>query len=61
MDMLELYKIPPNREQIEPQIRNPNFRRYFPPPKIRQRDQRNPINAEYQQIRPPFPENYVDE
>ena len=33
-----------NREQAEPQIRNPNFRRPNPPmpPQNRQRDMRNP-------------------
>ena len=50
-----------NREQVDPQIRNPNLRRPNPPmpPKNRQRDMRNPRNQEEQQIRPPFPKNYV--
>ena len=50
-----------NKEQNEPQIRNPNFRRPNPPqpPQIRQRDIRNPRNPNDQQIQPPFPENYV--
>ena len=61
MDRLELDNRPPNIEQTEPQIMNPNFRRPLPPPQIRQRDQRNPRNPEDQQIRPPFPKNYVDE
>ena len=52
-----------NREQHEPQIRNPNFRRKNPPPppQIRQRDIGNPRNPNDQQIQPPFPENYVDD
>ena len=62
MDRLELDNIPPNKEQPEPKIRNTNFRRTPPPaPQIMQRNQRNPINPEDQQIRPPFPDNYVDE
>ena len=62
MDILALDNRPPNREHHEPQIRNPNFRRPPPPPpQIRKRDQRNRRNVEDQQIRPPFPENFVDE
>ena len=51
-----------NREQNEPQIRDPKFRRPNPPqpPQIRQRDIRNPRNPNDQQIQPPFHENYVD-
>ena len=39
-----------NREQADPQIRNPNFRRPNPPmpPQNRQRDMRNPRNQEEQ-------------
>ena len=50
-----------NREQADPQIRTPNFRRPNPPmpPQNRQRNMRNLRNQEEQQIRPPFPENYV--
>ena len=54
MDRLDLNNRPPNREQPENQIKNPNFRRPLPPP----RNQRNPDD---QQIRPPFLENLVDE
>ena len=61
MDRLTMDTRPVNREQNEPQIRNPNFRRPIPPPlpKNRQRDMMNTRNQEDQQIRPPFPENYV--
>ena len=61
MDRLTIDNRGFNREQSEPQIRNPNFRRPNPPvpPQNRQRDVRNPRNQEEQQIRPPFPENYV--
>ena len=61
MDKLTMDARPFNREQGDPQIRNPNFRRPNPPvpPQNRQRDQRNPRNQEEQPIRPPFPENYV--
>ena len=61
MDRLTMDNRPLNKEQNEPQIRNPNFRRPnpSPPPQIRQRDTRNPRNPDDQQIRPPFPENYV--
>ena len=61
MDRLTIDNRGFNREQAEPQIRNPNFRRPNPlvPPPNRQRDMRNPRNQEEQQIRPPFPENYV--
>ena len=50
-----------NREQNEPHIRNPNFRRPIPPPlqPNTQRDVRNPRNQEDQQIIPPFLKNYV--
>ena len=54
VDRLALDNRPPNREKPKNQVRNPNFRRPPPP----QRNQRNP---EDQQIRPPFPENLVDE
>ena len=61
MDRLTMEAKPVNREQNEPQIRNPNFRRLIPPPLQlnRKRDVRNPRNQEAQQIRPPFLENYV--
>ena len=63
MDRITVEARPVNREQNEPQIRNPNFRRAIPPPppKNRQRDMRNPRNQEDQSIRPPFPKNYVDD
>ena len=61
MDRLTMDNRVFNKEQVDPQIRNPNFRRPNPlvPPPNRQRDMRNPRNQEEQQIRPPFPENYV--
>ena len=61
MDKLTMEARPVNREQNEPHIRYTNFRRPIPPPlqPNRQRDVRNPRNQEDQQIRPPFPENYV--
>ena len=61
MDRITVDNRPFNREQNEPQIRNPNFRRPNPPPppQIRQRDTRNPRDPYDQQRRPPFPENYV--
>ena len=61
MDRLTMENRSFNKEHAEPQIRNPNFRRPNPhmPPQNRQRDMRNPRNQEEQQIRPPFPENYV--
>ena len=61
MDILTMDNRSFNREQANPQIRNQNFRRPNPPmpPQNRQRDMRNPRNQEEQQIRPPFPENYV--
>ena len=61
MDRMTMDNIPLNREHNEPQIRNPNFRRFNPPPppQIRQRDMRNPRNPDDQQIRPPFPESYA--
>ena len=61
IDRLTVDNGPLNKEQNEPKIRNPNFRRPNPPPppQIRQRDMRNPRNPYDQQIRPPFPENYV--
>ena len=63
MDRITVEARPVNREQNEPQIRNPNLRRPIPPPlpENRQRDMRNPRNQEEQPIRPPFPENYVDD
>ena len=62
MDCLNLDNRPPNSKHPEPKIRNPNFIIPPPlPPPIKQRGPRNPINPEDQQIRPPFPENYVDE
>ena len=58
---LTVDNIPLNREHNEPLIKNRNFRRPNPPPppQIRKRDTRNPRNLDDQQIRPPFPENYV--
>jgi hypothetical protein len=48
------------KNQNEPQVRNPNFRRQQGPP-IPQAMQRGPRNPNEQQIRPPFQENLVDE
>ena len=45
MDILDLDNIPRDRDQLETQIRNPNFRRPTTP-QIRQRDHRNPRNVE---------------
>jgi len=61
MDRLTMDNRSFNREQDDPQIRNPNFRRPNPPmpPQNRQRDMRNPRNQEEEQIRQPFPKNYV--
>ena len=61
MDRLTMDNRVFNREQVNPQISNPNFRRPNPPilPQNRQRDMRKPRNQEEQQIRPPFHENYV--
>ena len=42
-------------------IRDLNFKIHVPPPQIRQRDPINPRNPKDRLIRPPFPENYVDE
>ena len=52
MDRLTMDNRVFNREQVDPQIRNPNFRRPNPPilPQNRQRDVRNPRNQEEQQI-----------
>ena len=48
MDRVTIDNRPLNKEQNEPQIRNPNFRRPNPPPppQIRQRDMRNPRNPD---------------
>ena len=48
MDRVTVGNRPLNREQNEPQIRNPNFKRPNPPPppQIRQRDMRNPRNPD---------------
>ena len=48
MDRLTMDNRGFNREQVDPQIRNPNFRRPNPPvlPQNRQRDMRNPRNQE---------------
>ena len=48
------------RDQNEPQVRNPNFRRQQGPsvPQVMQRGQRN---SNDQRIRSPFQENLVDE
>ena len=48
------------KNQHEPQVRNPNFRRQQGPP-IPQVMQREPINPNEQPIRPPFQQNLVDE
>ena len=61
MDRLTVDNRSFNREQADPQIRNPNFRRPNAPmpPQNRKRDMRNPRKQEKPQIRPPFPKNYV--
>ena len=61
MDRLTMDNRGFNREQADPQIRNPNFRRPNPPvpPQNWQRDLINPRNQEEQHIPPPFLENYV--
>ena len=61
MDSLTLDNKPLNRDHIEPQIRNPNFKRPNPPPipQNRQRDMSNPRNPDDQQVQPHFLENYV--
>ena len=48
------------KDQNEPQVRNPNFRRHQGPliPEVMLRGERNPNE---QQIRPPFQENLIDE
>ena len=48
------------KDQNEPQVRNPNFRRQQGPlvPQIMPRGERN---TNKQQIRPPFQENLIDE
>ena len=63
MDKLAVDNRLMNREQNEPQIRKPNFKRPNPlqPLQIRQRDSRNPRNSNDQKIQPPFTENYVDD
>ena len=48
------------KNQHEPQVRNPNFRRQQGPP-IPQVMPREPRNPNEQQIRPPFQQNLVDE
>ena len=52
IDKLIVDNKPLNREQTEPQIKNPNFRIPNPPqpPQIRQRDIRNPRNPNDQHI-----------
>ena len=61
MDKLMVEARLTNREQNEPQIRNPNFRWQVPPllQPNRPRDVRYPRNPKEQRIRPPFSENYV--
>jgi hypothetical protein len=54
------------REQHEPIIRNPNFRNprqstLPPPPQILPRGQRNQIQNQTDQVRPPFQENLLDD
>ena len=48
------------KDQNEPQVRNPNFRRNQGPPvpQVMPRGKRSPIE---QQIEPPFQENLIDE
>ena len=48
------------KNQHEPQVKNPNFRRQQGPlvPQVMQREPRNPNEH---QIRPPFQQNLVDE
>ena len=48
------------KDQNEPKVRNPNFKRQQGPPipQVMPRGQRNPNE---QQIRPPFQENLIDE
>jgi hypothetical protein len=55
------HRTPPRENQLGPQIRNLNFRRN--PPQIREREPREQREQRipYQQIRPPFQENYVDD
>ena len=48
----------PRENQLDPQIKNPNFRRN--PPQIKQRDKRDP-NDPQQEIRPPFQESYAED
>ena len=48
------------KNQHEPQVRNPNFRRQQGPP-VPQVMQREPRNPNEQEIRPPFQQNQVDE
>ena len=47
LDRLDLDNRPPNKDQPDPQIRNPNFIR-LPPPQIRKREKQNPMNVEDQ-------------
>ena len=53
------------REKHEPIIRNPNFRHprqpTLPPPQILPRGQRNQIQNQTDQVRPPFQENLLDD
>ena len=53
------------REKNEPIIRNPNFRHprqpTLPPPQILPRGQRNQIQNQTDQVRPPFQENLLDD
>ena len=60
MDKLYVDDRNQNRDQNDPEIRNPNFRRPKGPPvpQIMQRRKRNPND---QQVRPPFQENLVAE
>ena len=53
------------REQHEPQIRNPNFRKprkpTLPPPQILPKGQRNQNQNQIDQVIPPFQENLLDD
>ena len=62
MDKMKVDCRPLNREQNEPQTRNPNFIRPNPPQpaQIRQKNIRNSRNPNDQKIQPHFPKNYVD-
>ena len=56
VEKLSFHNKPINREQREPHIRNPNFRR----PQVPQIRQREQINEGDNKIKPPFQNNLVD-